>query len=325
MQAKAESFERLRYHDNMAWYAHHVFATPTDDTLTAFAAHAALRRGLYLIEHLREFETTRQEVDAIRVTLEGPVTEYKTVTVGPRLPRGGLLVVRELCGPSSGAQEWFSPYDISWSGIEVAGPDEPLYDLRALAAKADAGSALIAPLSERPPAGFLRFLRATAESTRSVVTFLAKNTFGGDTEYAFGWVFDGKRGEHAVFVEATQDGVPGLLVHTQSGAPTGDGTDAPPALAPEFIVAGDALTHALLRHGLQISSGYFPLHTRSFPWERYRMKEGPKEGPRDPLARAAAEAPASPTSPDAGVSPVQTARLDQADQAAPAAQSAEQA
>lgn len=303
---------RLRYHDNMAWYAHHVFATPTDDTLTAFRAHAALRRGLYLIEHLREFETTRQEIDAIRVTVEGPVTEYKTVTVGPRLPRGGLLVVRELCGPSSGAQEWFSPYDISWSGIEVAGPEEPLYDLRALAARADAGSALIAPLSERPPAGFLRFLRATAESTRSVVTFLAKNTFGGDTEYSFGWFFDGKRGEHGVFIEATQEGVPGLLVHTQSGPSAGE--DAPPALAPEFIVEGDALTHALLRHGLQLSSGYFPLHTRSFPWERYRMKEGPKESSRDPLARpAAVETPVSP------VSPVQ------APQATPETQSAEEA
>lgn len=238
----------------MTWYAHQVFAEPSQEVISAFSAHAALRRGLYRIEHLKEFQTIKKELYGVLFTPQGSVPEYRVVTEGPKLPLGGLLVARELCAPNSGAREWFSPYDISWAGVREEGAPDPLLTRRIFSGDVD--NLVVA---EAPPEEFLRWLQSTARRTKTVISYFAKHTWGGDTEYAFGWVFNGRSDAATAFIEAREQGCAGLLLrHGQ-------------LLQREFIVDGDALTWTLLQHGLLLQRGYFELHTRSFPWERYRL------------------------------------------------------
>lgn len=43
-----------------------------------------------------------------------------------------------------------------------------------------------------------------------------------------------------------------------------------------MIVDGDVLMLILLHFGLMLRNGYFELHTRSFPWPKYKLPASPK-------------------------------------------------
>jgi hypothetical protein len=230
----------------VTWYAHHVFAEPRPDVVAAL--RAVFPDSLYHVPDLRRYDAVRSEVYAIEITDTGSVPEYREVIDREPFPRGGLLVVRELCAPvdpdgySEHCREWFGAAATSWSPVPSSerGP--------ILVPAADA--------LPRPPEELLGFLRRVSRDTASVVSFFGAHTWGGDLEYATAWVFDGRDGVDTVYAESTTDD------HAVMTGSRGE---------KRVIDHGDALTLTLLHHGALLDRGLFKLHGRSFPWAEYRL------------------------------------------------------
>jgi len=224
----------------MTWYAHHVFATPTAQVRTALAA--AWPGHVYWVRDLAGHARREREVYAMTITPDGGGDpEYRDVEVGPGYPDGGLVVVRELCHPSSHAAEWFGEAAVSW-GADADGDDDD---------------------DERdPPAELVERLRGLAHDTGTVVSLFLAATWGGDLEYARSVVFDGAWGVEHTYVHEYDE-----------ARPMRPRVRATCSIAPDRareIVDGDVLTLTLVHHGLLLERGHFELHTRSFPWEDHR-------------------------------------------------------
>lgn len=239
----------------MTWYAHQVFARPSAEVIGALQRLPGLRGSLYRIDHLQEYQREEQELDWVEVTPEGSVEHYRTVKRGPKVPVHGLLVVRELCAIGSGAERWFGDDATPWEELALAGPPYrgPLADLDRLSYGAPSR------LEGTPPPGVLGAFRAVARSTRSVVSYFARSTWGGDTMYAYAWVWDGERTQDWFYRAGRRGDQDGALVMDRERI--------------EFITDGDVLTLVLLHHGLLLTDRSFLPHTRDFPWPRYRLAE----------------------------------------------------
>src|SRR5262249_14372873 len=152
-------------------------------------------------------------------------------------PPGGLLVVRELCPPAdpdgheADCRRWFGDDATSWSAVP-AGERGPI-----LVPAADA--------LPHPPEELLGFLRRLSRDTASVVRLFGAHGWGGDVEYATGWVFDGTADLDVVYGESTTYNA---ALKTGSRGET------------RVIENGDALTLTLLHHGAQLDGGMFRLH-----------------------------------------------------------------
>jgi hypothetical protein len=251
----------------MTWYAQQLFAEPNSGVIEALRDRLGLSNAIYYVPHLLDMQTEEQVVDGILLRSEGSVNILRTTRGGPQLPPKGLLVVREMCASGDDVTEWFGEDAVFWDDLNeeaVASPD-PLLDFAIVFESAPDWWRNVAP----PPAILSRF-QAVAETTKSMVAYYTCHTWGGDIECAFGWLWDGQRGTSSFYraVIATDEG---------GKETTGFYTDTAGALAIDsdgerFIVNGDVLTLLLLHFGLLLRDGYFALHTRSFPWERYKLK-----------------------------------------------------
>jgi hypothetical protein len=249
----------------MTWYAQQVFAEPRPAVIDALQSLPGMGNALYHVPHLDELEVEEQVVDGIEFQPEGPVELLRTIRRGPKLPAGGLLVLRELCAAEDEAAVWFGVDAAPWDALAASGPKltGPMADLDRLFEDAPEGWRNAAP-----PLEVLGAFQAIAASTRSVLSYFSCCMWGGDRQCAFAWVWDGG-GDASVFyrarLAADADGREKMVFYTDvSGAFAIDGR------ARKFIVDGDVLTLVLLHHGLLLKNCYFELHTRSFPWERYR-------------------------------------------------------
>jgi hypothetical protein len=100
-----------------------------------------------------------------------------------------------------------------------------------------------------------------------VLSLFLAGTWGGDLEYARGYVFDGAWGVDHTYVHDDDDD------DDDEARPMRRRVRATCSLAPDRareIVDGDVLTLTLVHHGLLLERGYFELHTRSFSWADHR-------------------------------------------------------
>ena len=252
----------------MTWYAQHVFAQPRDDVIAAFRSIPQMADAIYHIPHLRDFERDEQVVHGIILGDDGPIDMQRTARHGPKLPEDGLLVIRELCGANDEhCSDWFGADAVLWDGIgdDLTASDDPILDYDLVFAGAPDWWPTVAP-----PAGTLRQLQTFAVTTKSIIAYYACHTWGGDVECNFGWVWDGHRKSSCFYrgiVAANANG------NEETGFCTDlVGTYAVDQFGRRLIVNGDVLTLILLHFGLLLRDGYFELHTRSFPWEKYNLK-----------------------------------------------------
>ncbi len=250
----------------MTWYAQQVFATPQPSVVAAITALPGLEGAVYHVPHLHDLQREEQVVDGVILSDDGPKGLLRTVTSGPHLPSDGLVVIRELCDPEEGPVEWFGDSGRSWSPLEALGSG-----LRASYADYDF---LFEGAPEwwkdvAPPPPVLAVFEEIARQTGTLISYFCHHMWGGDTECSFGWTWDGERTESAFYRAAMARDADGKEA-------TGFYTDSTGAFSicgnhRRLIVDGDVLTLILIHHGLLLRDGYFELHTRRFPWERYRV------------------------------------------------------
>jgi len=167
-----------------------------------------------------------------------------------RPPAGGLLVLRPFCDAGSHCATWHDERFVDWSALDGAGR-EPRITPAMLAAHA--GEELEDAL---PPPQFLRYLDQLAMVTESDMVFFYCFMWGGETEIEYRWSF-GRRQEASAVLR------PGAVSTVVSL-----GTDG----APEERDL-DLLSDTLAYLGAPLASPFCILHTRGFPWERYRLRD----------------------------------------------------
>lgn len=216
----------------MTWYANYILAEPTPATINKFCTVPEISKGLYVVRNLDNYVWFDEKV------CHG-------------LPPGGLLVGREVCNLDSHAAEWHRDEAISWNAfigpenVEVIEPSVVIVAVDDELEKAHLKEAL-------PPIAFLRFLKWVNLTTSSVVSFYYCATWGGDTEEEFAWVF------------SENDKVYRFKDYENTEEYKKDGSVE--------VIAGAVLNLILSHHRLELPSKYFALCSRSFKWERHRVK-----------------------------------------------------
>lgn len=247
----------------MAWGASQLFFQRDPAILAALRAIPSLEGHLYDVPHLLDLATRSEEPFAVLLSEDGQSTKQvnRGVTRVPAFPPGGLLVVQALADPEEGD----GPWAVNWNCFDQTALDVPMPlacpPLEWCFTGAAAGWG-----QYNPPGSLCRAAAALAHETRTVAAYLSIETWGGDLEYAIGWVWDGRAGR-ATFLHATSamqgddepraNGLPGAIEVTPAGS--------------RFVAGGDVVSLALLHFDVLLKSGYFEPHTSRFPWERYRV------------------------------------------------------
>jgi hypothetical protein len=152
-----------------------------------------------------------------------------------RLPEGGLVFVRPLCAPYSRQFEWHGiDNPIDWFEVN---PSASWQDL------------MMADREEpsQPPKDLRIFLRQLSYNTGTTVAFYQCEMWGGDIEFEKAWVYTP---DETTYSHPTND---------IEGFGSFPDDDYQPLIA-------------MLKHfGLYLPTTYFALHTRSFPWARYKV------------------------------------------------------
>lgn len=163
-------------------------------------------------------------------------------------PDGGLLVIRPVCDPETHCAEWHDTPVLSWDTLADPG------DIEVIGPQAF-GEHIESDLNYGfPPPKFLAYLKKLSSETNSRLAFFFCCMWAGETEIEYLWLF-GERNEAAIVLE------PGVKSKVVQVGEEGD------------IVLRDAdlLSEALSYLGAPILSPFWAPHTRSFPWERYKL------------------------------------------------------
>ena len=255
----------------MTWYAQQVFAQPLDGVIAAFREVPRLADAIYHVPHLRDMESVEQVQDGVTFGGGEMVPLHRPGRRGPKLPPGGLLVVRELCGSTDDhCAEWFGGDGVCWDGLGAASSasEDPLLQFKTVFADAPDWWPTVAP-----PVSLLLQLQSIAHGTRSVVAYYACHMWGGDVECNFAWVWDGEKRSSCFYraiVSANKKGIEATGFYTDL-----TGVYAVDRSGRHEILDGDVLTLVLLHFGLMLRDGYFELHTRGFPWHKYKLPSVP--------------------------------------------------
>jgi hypothetical protein len=187
-----------------------------------------------------------------------------------RLPRGGLVVVKEVgpatdddgeaeialyvaFGPGVGRVEhthdWYAEGEwFSWN--QLHGPsDVKVIDPAGLEELAEC---------DVPPRGFLRFLADLHARCGQPVTYYLGRTWGGLRHAEAAWVFAERDVLYCYNPPKDVNADP----HDEVVVLDRDG---------RHVVYGDVLRLALAHHGLHLPTGYFAPHTRTFDWKPWRL------------------------------------------------------
>lgn len=218
----------------MTWYANNVYA----------------KRSKTLESRLgREFPGSVYRVDDVQSH------SWWKPEIAHGVPDGGLLAVRPISNGdhSDHLHEWYGEPVLSWNEFPRfdAGDRDLLIPPRILPEAEDS-------LDILPSEGFLQFLHRIAREFSTATLYYQCFMWGGDTEIEFAFVYS--NGDEFLYSFAGfQDDKPQLEIRKNSSSPT--------------TSSGDVLIHALDHIGLRLPSPYFAPHTRSFPWDRYRVTE----------------------------------------------------
>lgn len=214
----------------MTWYANQIFGPPRPEVVAALRAE--FPGGVFLLHDL----PVGWEPGS------GPLP----------MPAEGLLVVRELCHPHNSGRpsSWFDEDGISWLLCDDH-PGEPVFIPDRVSAEGTEGV-------HYPPAALLRFLSWLSAETDSVLSLYCVGYWGGDVDYAYSWVFEGRSGAGKVYIDAGDE----VLVWDRR---------VPSDHPRELIQSGYVLLHTLDHHGVYLDGGYFDAHRRGFDWQPYRV------------------------------------------------------
>jgi hypothetical protein len=168
-------------------------------------------------------------------------------------PEEGLVVIRPVC-------------DSSPDDFPAAWYNEPVLDRQSFQ-QCDCPPLLIGidrvaeicscEPTDLPPVSLLAYLKAFAARTQSTIIFYSCFMWGGDIETERVWVFDDSE---VVLVSVSQEGTPSQRRTA--------------ILEPEGIVhhdPGGPLVLALQSIKVFLKSPHFTPHTRSFPWQNYKL------------------------------------------------------
>ncbi len=154
------------------------------------------------------------------------------------LPEGGLIVVRPVGRPSA-HQRWYGEEVLDWSALRAKGQG----DDSALAPEVDARLGAQLEDEDMPPRTFRVYLSVLAQSLRAPLIYYSCSMWGGDVD-----------SEYCLVYRANET----LHVTDTTPSPT----------EPQSI---DSLREGLRCIGADIPSPFFLLHTRTFPWQDYRL------------------------------------------------------
>jgi hypothetical protein len=187
--------------------------------------------------------------------LHGPVEHaWHSPDVAHGFPGTGLIVVRPVCDLVDGVAEWYGEPVLDWKSLRATDTSSPL-DLTAVAQAGGVNDALL------PPESFLSFLQALASRADATLLFYSCSMWGGDIEAEYAFVIG--RSPSAIVAlpqDRDEDGCPRVVV-IEGGRQT-------PATR-------DVLSIALSNLDFHIPTPFFAPHTRTFPWQRYRLGRDP--------------------------------------------------
>lgn len=217
----------------MTWCAHHVFVPPTDKVLNLLLDDPVLSKGIYWVRDISDHNWYHSE------------TKHS-------LPPNGLLIVRPVCAPKSRCAEWYECVEpiISWSAIEE--PSRVSLEITPNELKEDSPKPQI---TEYPPASFLKHLKRLSTDAQTTVAFYHCFMWGGDVEVEYSWVFSP---EEVAYLDIWTREPIWKLIEYHPGSTR---------IQREASVLVKTLSH----FGLNLPTRYFALHTRSFPWDKYKM------------------------------------------------------
>lgn len=164
-------------------------------------------------------------------------------------PEGGLLVIRPVCDPDTDCAEWHSSEVLSWHAL-AGQAHTPVLAPESLGGHVDSDLR-----DELPPDDFFRYLKELSIAHKADLVYFYCYMWGGDTEIEYASFF-GRREEVSFVVKS------GVLSQVARNDPNN-------ALR---VVELDLLSDALSYLGAPLASPFCILHTRSFPWESFRLR-----------------------------------------------------
>src|SRR5438034_10537819 len=153
----------------------------------------------------------------------------------------GLAVVRPLGPTEDHSSAWYGEPVHPWDSLH------PLTSSRDAAAHVEEEHA--------PPVSLLQFIKELSAEAGAPVLYYASFMWGGDVEFEASWVFT--PAQHTYITQSSPSEESKVRFVDEQGN--------------ELVVLGDALRKGLAHLGIQLPTGFFALHTRSFPWDRYRV------------------------------------------------------
>ncbi len=226
----------------MTWYAHHLFVEASQATIERLLRDPFLASGVHRIPDVSNFP-------------------WHDPRVKHELPPDGLVVVRPICDPDSHAAEWYRQPVISWFAMQ--GPESANLEVNPERLQRDFPEH--PPADDYPPASFLKYIKNLSAECKAGMAFYQCAMWGGETDLECAWVF----GPEEIAYSAT-----GLLEHPNKIIQySGNGE--------KVEEKGYVLTKALAHLRIQLPTPFFALHTRSFPWQQYKLaRKDPETNPQ---------------------------------------------
>ena len=153
----------------------------------------------------------------------------------------GLAVVRPLGPAENYFSEWYGEPVLPW---ELPHPVTP-----------SPGLVVFVEDEQAPPVSLLQFSKELSAEAGVPVLYYSSSMWGGDVEFEASWVFT--PAQHTYITQLSPGGEPEVRCVNEQGV--------------EAVVPGDALRKGLAHLDIQLPTGFFALHTRAFPWGRYRV------------------------------------------------------
>ena len=153
----------------------------------------------------------------------------------------GLAVVRPLGPTANNGGAWYAEPVLPWDSLH------PVTSSRDLVAHVEE--------EEAPPVSLLHFIRELSAEVGAPVLYYVSVMWGGDIEFEASWVFT--PAQHTYITELPAGKEPAVRCVDEHGT--------------TLVESGDALRKGLAHLKIQLPTGFFALHTRSFPWEHYRV------------------------------------------------------
>jgi hypothetical protein len=216
----------------MTWFAHHIFAIPAKGTLKTLTDNSVMSKSIYWVRDL----SGHQWFD--------PKKQHD-------LPSGGLLVIRPVGDPDGHYTFWYEDEEsiVSWPAFEEA-DDTEIAILPSQVHEDNPDFNLI----DYPPASFLKWLKQLSIITKTTTAYYHCEMWGGDIEIEHSWVFTPDEIVY-LFVPSDENSVKLMEYHPGK---------------PRKVKTGNVLVETLKHFGLNLPTPYFALHTRSFPWHKYK-------------------------------------------------------